>query len=82
MCDSYGNQLSDLAARGLEVLDNYRVSRHNIQNPLMADHLQILNLNGFCKALKKFEKVTLLPASSVYMEEKVYNLIFYVISVI
>lgn len=41
--------------RGLEVLDNYR----------------ILNLNGFCKALKKFEKVTLLPASSVYMEEKV-----------
>lgn len=41
--------------RGLEVLNNYRV----------------LNLVGFRKALKKFEKVTKLPALAIYMSEKV-----------
>lgn len=41
--------------RGLEVLNNYRV----------------LNLVGFRKALKKFEKVTKLPALTIYMSEKV-----------
>lgn len=41
--------------RGLEVLNNYR----------------ILNLVGFRKALKKFDKVTKLPALSIYMSEKV-----------
>lgn len=41
--------------RGLELLNNYRV----------------LNLVGFRKALKKFEKVTKLPALNIYMSEKV-----------
>ncbi|KAL4079440.1 EXS family protein/ERD1/XPR1/SYG1 family protein [Scleroderma citrinum] len=41
--------------RGLEVLNNYR----------------ILNLVGFRKALKKFERVTKLPAVAIYMSEKV-----------
>ncbi|KAH9039192.1 SPX domain-containing protein [Lactarius hengduanensis] len=40
---------------GLEVLNNYR----------------ILNLTGFRKALKKFEKVTGVPLQDVYMKEKV-----------
>ncbi|KIY47527.1 EXS-domain-containing protein, partial [Fistulina hepatica ATCC 64428] len=41
--------------RGLETLENYR----------------ILNLTGFRKALKKFEKVTHIPAQKLYMSEKV-----------
>lgn len=40
---------------GLEVLNNYR----------------ILNITGFRKALKKFEKVTGVPVQDVYMKEKV-----------
>lgn len=41
--------------RGLEVLNNYRV----------------LNLVGFRKALKKFDKTTKLPSLAIYMSEKV-----------
>ncbi|KIJ61833.1 hypothetical protein HYDPIDRAFT_169443 [Hydnomerulius pinastri MD-312] len=41
--------------RGLEVLNNYR----------------ILNLTGFRKALKKYEKITRIPAQAAYMKEKV-----------
>ncbi|KAL0960089.1 hypothetical protein HGRIS_011733 [Hohenbuehelia grisea] len=41
--------------RALETLKNYR----------------ILNLTGFRKALKKFEKVTKIPAQQAYMSEKV-----------
>ncbi|TFK19881.1 EXS-domain-containing protein [Coprinopsis marcescibilis] len=41
--------------RGLELLHNYRV----------------LNLTGFRKALKKFEKVTKIPVQDQYMSEKV-----------
>lgn len=41
--------------RGLEVLNNYRT----------------LNLIGFRKALKKFEKVTLIPAQQAYTVEKI-----------
>ncbi|KAG9081541.1 hypothetical protein FRC06_005512, partial [Ceratobasidium sp. 370] len=41
--------------RGLELLQNYR----------------ILNLTGFRKALKKFEKVTKIPSQSIYMRERV-----------
>ncbi|KAI0319243.1 SPX domain-containing protein [Amylostereum chailletii] len=41
--------------RGLETLNNYR----------------ILNLTGFRKALKKFEKATKIPVQEVYMKEKV-----------
>ncbi|THH19131.1 hypothetical protein EW146_g1993 [Bondarzewia mesenterica] len=41
--------------RGLEVLNNYR----------------ILNLTGFRKALKKFEKITKIPVQHAYMKEKV-----------
>ncbi|KAI0266051.1 EXS family-domain-containing protein [Gloeopeniophorella convolvens] len=41
--------------RGLEVLNNYR----------------ILNITGFRKALKKFEKLTKVPVQDVYMKEKV-----------
>ncbi|ESK90170.1 signal transduction protein [Moniliophthora roreri MCA 2997] len=41
--------------RGLELLHNYRV----------------LNITGFRKALKKFEKVTKIPAQQAYMSEKV-----------
>ncbi|TFY63335.1 hypothetical protein EVG20_g6362 [Dentipellis fragilis] len=41
--------------RGLEVLNNYR----------------ILNLTGFRKALKKFEKLTGTPVQGPYMKEKV-----------
>lgn len=41
--------------RGLETLHNYRV----------------LNLTGFRKALKKFEKVTKIPLQNAYMSEKV-----------
>ncbi|KAG7441122.1 SPX-domain-containing protein [Guyanagaster necrorhizus] len=41
--------------RGLETLHNYRV----------------LNLTGFRKALKKFEKVTKIPLQSAYLSEKV-----------
>ncbi|KAF8201829.1 EXS family protein/ERD1/XPR1/SYG1 family protein [Pholiota molesta] len=41
--------------RGLEMLHNYRV----------------LNITGFRKALKKFEKVTRIPAQNQYMTEKV-----------
>ncbi|THU92838.1 EXS-domain-containing protein [Dendrothele bispora CBS 962.96] len=41
--------------RGLEMLHNYRV----------------LNITGFRKALKKFEKVTKIPALDAYMTEKV-----------
>ncbi|KAI0066844.1 hypothetical protein BV25DRAFT_1249814 [Artomyces pyxidatus] len=41
--------------RGLEVLNNYR----------------ILNLTGFRKALKKFEKLTKIPVQAPYMSEKV-----------
>ncbi|KAK0474204.1 EXS family-domain-containing protein [Armillaria novae-zelandiae] len=41
--------------RGLETLHNYRV----------------LNLTGFRKALKKFEKVTKIPLQNAYMTEKV-----------
>lgn len=41
--------------RGLEVLHNYRV----------------LNITGFRKALKKFEKVTKIPVQNQYMTEKV-----------
>ncbi|KAH7887082.1 SPX domain-containing protein [Phlebopus sp. FC_14] len=41
--------------RGLEVLNNYR----------------ILNLTGFRKALKKYEKITKIPAQAAYMKEKV-----------
>ncbi|KAK7463123.1 Xenotropic and polytropic retrovirus receptor 1 [Stygiomarasmius scandens] len=41
--------------RGLEMLHNYRV----------------LNITGFRKALKKFEKVTRIPALDAYMTEKV-----------
>ncbi|KJA15596.1 hypothetical protein HYPSUDRAFT_362505 [Hypholoma sublateritium FD-334 SS-4] len=41
--------------RGLEVLHNYR----------------ILNITGFRKALKKFEKVTKIPVQHQYMTEKV-----------
>ncbi|KAF9518909.1 hypothetical protein BS47DRAFT_1358546 [Hydnum rufescens UP504] len=40
--------------RGMELLNNYR----------------ILNLTGFRKALKKFEKVTKIPAQNPYMTEK------------
>jgi hypothetical protein len=41
--------------RGLELLHNYR----------------ILNLTGFRKALKKFEKVTRIAVQNQYMAEKV-----------
>ncbi|RDB30619.1 SPX and EXS domain-containing protein 3 [Hypsizygus marmoreus] len=41
--------------RGLEVLHNYR----------------ILNLTGFRKALKKFEKTTKIPAQQQYMTERI-----------
>ncbi|KAF9532391.1 SPX domain-containing protein [Crepidotus variabilis] len=41
--------------RGLEALNNYR----------------ILNVTGFRKALKKFEKVTKIPVQAKYMTEKV-----------
>ncbi|EIM89067.1 EXS-domain-containing protein [Stereum hirsutum FP-91666 SS1] len=41
--------------RGLEVLNNYR----------------ILNLTGFRKALKKFEKITKIPLQQPYMKERV-----------
>ncbi|KAH7923429.1 SPX-domain-containing protein [Leucogyrophana mollusca] len=41
--------------RGLEVLNNYR----------------ILNLTGFRKALKKYEKLTKVPAQQAYMRDKV-----------
>ncbi|KAF9010011.1 SPX domain-containing protein [Cyathus striatus] len=41
--------------RGLEVLHNYRV----------------LNITGFRKALKKFEKVTKIPVQNQYMSEKI-----------
>ncbi|KAF8637930.1 hypothetical protein AX17_002551 [Amanita inopinata Kibby_2008] len=41
--------------RGLELLQNYR----------------ILNVTGFRKALKKFEKVTKIPAQQQYMTERV-----------
>lgn len=41
--------------RGLEALNNYR----------------ILNLTGFRKAVKKYEKVTQVPAQAAYMKERV-----------
>ncbi|KAG2067850.1 EXS-domain-containing protein [Suillus decipiens] len=41
--------------RGLEALNNYR----------------ILNLTGFRKAVKKYEKITQIPAQAAYMKEKV-----------
>ncbi|KAG9123684.1 hypothetical protein FRC07_014276 [Ceratobasidium sp. 392] len=41
--------------RGLELLQNYR----------------ILNLTGFRKALKKFEKITKIPSQSLYMRDRV-----------
>lgn len=41
--------------RGLEVLNNYR----------------ILNITGFRKALKKYQKATKIPAQQAYMKEKV-----------
>ena len=44
--------------RGLELLHNYR----------------ILNLTGFRKALKKFEKVTRIAVQNQYMAEKVCTL--------
>lgn len=46
--------------RGLEVLHNYR----------------ILNLTGFRKALKKFEKVTKILAQEQYMSERVEKSVF------
>ncbi|KAF8306714.1 SPX-domain-containing protein [Clavulina sp. PMI_390] len=45
---------------GLELLNNYR----------------ILNLTGFRKALKKFEKVTKIPAQSPYTSEKIEPCLF------
>jgi len=40
--------------------------------------MQVLNLTGFRKALKKFQKVTGIPAQQPYMTEKVNTLtIFY-----
>ncbi|KAG1790231.1 SPX domain-containing protein [Suillus plorans] len=41
--------------RGLEALNNYR----------------ILNLTGFRKAVKKYEKITQVPAQAAYMKERV-----------
>lgn len=41
--------------RGLEALNNYR----------------ILNLTGFRKAVKKYEKITQVPAQAAYMQERV-----------
>ncbi|QRW04806.1 xenotropic and polytropic retrovirus receptor 1 [Ceratobasidium sp. AG-Ba] len=41
--------------RGLELLQNYR----------------ILNVTGFRKALKKFEKTTKIPSQAIYMKERV-----------
>ncbi|KAG1745254.1 EXS family protein/ERD1/XPR1/SYG1 family protein [Suillus lakei] len=41
--------------RGLEALNNYR----------------ILNLTGFRKAVKKYEKITRVPAQAAYMKERV-----------
>ncbi|KAG2363512.1 EXS family-domain-containing protein [Suillus spraguei] len=41
--------------RGLEALNNYR----------------ILNLTGFRKAVKKYEKITQIPAQAAYMKERV-----------
>ncbi|KAF8830706.1 hypothetical protein HHX47_DHR2001164 [Lentinula edodes] len=46
--------------RGLEMLQNYRF-----------DFMQILNITGFRKALKKFEKVTRIPVQHAYMAERV-----------
>ncbi|KAL1741799.1 EXS family-domain-containing protein, partial [Schizophyllum fasciatum] len=46
--------------RALELLQNYR----------------ILNITGFRKALKKFQKVTKIPCSDLYMREKVDNSAF------
>ncbi|KAF8320211.1 SPX domain-containing protein [Cantharellus anzutake] len=46
--------------RGIELLNDYR----------------ILNLTGFRKALKKFQKVTRIPAQQPYMTEKVDNCVF------
>ncbi|KZO99599.1 hypothetical protein CALVIDRAFT_534007 [Calocera viscosa TUFC12733] len=61
--------------RGLELLDNYRVRAAAL---LLCGHWrgltqrQILNLTGFRKALKKFEKVTgILFAQQLYMDERV-----------
>ena len=37
----------------------------------LSNFVKILNLTGFRKALKKFEKVTKIPAQAPYMREKV-----------
>lgn len=47
--------------RGLELLHNYRVrGQYNNADVIGSEHgfIQILNLTGLRKALKKFEKVT------------------------
>ncbi|KAH0580784.1 hypothetical protein H2248_011943 [Termitomyces sp. 'cryptogamus'] len=63
--------------RGLEVLQNYRV-RGSSFLPVSQISLvmQILNLTGFRKALKKFEKSTKIQAQRQYMSEKVERAFF------
>jgi xenotropic and polytropic retrovirus receptor 1 len=57
--------------RGLELLDDYRVGGLLYRLDHLLIFAQILNITGFRKALKKFEKVTNIPVQTTYMKEKV-----------
>lgn len=55
------DMLTVFYSRGLELLHNYRVrGQYNNTDAVDFEHgfIQILNLTGLRKALKKFEKVT------------------------
>ncbi|KAK7034489.1 Xenotropic and polytropic retrovirus receptor 1 [Paramarasmius palmivorus] len=51
--------------------DEYQNAKKKLKKAVLEHYRRVLNITGFRKALKKFEKVTKIPAQHAYMTEKV-----------